>query len=105
VPRKPSDTLIQGAKSQLHGDNEELINIAANASIARQISVSRSQQQLLIPIKPRIANAAATANANAVMNGERLLVSERKPMMPTLVNVAAGKVVKSERAVFERAYH
>jgi hypothetical protein len=69
-------------------------------SIERQISVSRSQKELL---KKRLANTAATTNANAAVNSGRLFDSKKKPMTPKFVNAVTGNVIKSERVVFERA--
>jgi hypothetical protein len=58
----------------------------------------------LVPIKSRIANAGPLAASKEESAGvEGLLVNEKKPLVPRLVNVQAGRVVRSERAVFYRA--
>lgn len=83
---------------------EDLIRTAADVSIARQISMSRRQRQLLVPIKSRIANAGPIAiGKEEFVSADRFLLNEKRSMMPRLVNVQAGRVVRSERAVFDRA--
>lgn len=92
------------ARARAEEEPEELIRTAAGVSIARQISISSRQKQLLIPIKSRIVNAGPVPVSEEGPGGaERLLVNEKKPVMPRLVNVQAGRVVRSERAVFDRA--
>lgn len=106
IPRKQSlqSSLDALARAGAKEEAEELIRTAADVSIARQISISRRQRQQLVPIKSRIASADPVAVSKEGTGGaERLLVNEKKPMTPKLVNVQAGRVVKSERAVFERA--
>jgi hypothetical protein len=88
---------------QTQNSSEEIFDLATKASIARQISLSRIQHQLLIPRKTKVENATAREDANIDVDGEKLLISERKPTTATLVNVMAAKIIKSERAVFERA--
>jgi hypothetical protein len=106
IPRKQSfqSSLDALARAGAKEEAEELIRTAADVSIARQISISRRQKQLLVPIKSRIANAGPVDVSKEGSAGtERLLVNEKKPLTPRLVNVQAGRVVKSERAVFDRA--
>lgn len=106
LPRKQSlqSSLDALARAGAKEEAEELIRTAADVSIARQISISRRQRQLLVPIKSRIANSGPVAVSKEESSGaERLLVNEKKPMMPRLVNVQAGNVARSERAVFDRA--
>jgi hypothetical protein len=106
LPRKQSlqSSLDALARAGAKEEAEELIRTAADVSIARQISVSRRQKQLLVPIKSRIANAGPLAASKEESAGvEGLLVNEKKPLVPRLVNVQAGRVVRSERAVFDRA--
>jgi len=106
LPRKQSlqSSLDALARAGAKEEAEELIRTAADVSIARQISISRRQKQLLVPIKSRIANAGPVAvSEEGSGSAERLLVNEKKPMTPTLVNIQAGRVVRSERAVFDRA--
>jgi hypothetical protein len=62
---------------------QALIESAAEVSIARQISISRSQRHLLRPITPR---------------SERLV--DRKPLTPTLVELPHRN---SERIILEQA--
>lgn len=106
LPRKQSlqSSLDALARAGAKEEAEELIRTAADVSIARQISMSRRQRQLLVPIKSRTANAGPVAASKEESAGaERLLVNEKMPMMPRLVNVQAGRVVRSEKAVFDRA--
>lgn len=63
---------------------QALIESAAEVSIARQISISRSQRHLLRPITPR---------------SERLV--DRKPLTPTLVELSHRK---SERVILEQVW-
>lgn len=106
LPRKPSlqSSLDELARAGEKEEAEELIRTAVDVSIARQVSMSRRQRQLLVPVKSKIANANPVAiNKEGSARAERLLVNEKVPMMPRLVNVQAGRVVRSERAVFEQA--
>ena len=96
LPRKQSlqsslDALAQAGDEEA----EELINTAASVSIARQISLSRRQKQMLVPIKARGINTATDA--------QTVIVNERKQMTPMLVNVSGGRMRKSERAVIVHA--
>jgi hypothetical protein len=106
LPRKQSlqSSLDALARAGAKEEAEELIKTAADVSIARQISMSRRQRHLLVPIKSSIAITGPVAVSKEGSGAaERLLVNEKKSMTPRLVNVQAGRVVRSERAVFERA--
>lgn len=90
-----------GAKEEA----EELIRTAADVSIARQISMSRRQRQLLVPIKSRIAIASSTAREKeeAEAAAEGLLINEKKSMTPRLVNIEARQAIRSGMGVIEMA--
>lgn len=102
LPRKQSLQSSLDALAQAGADEEaeELINTAANISIARQISVSRRQKQMLVPIKARMSGRSTPVEdtVQAVVH-----VNERKPMTPVLVNVVSGRIERGERAVLVRA--
>jgi hypothetical protein len=87
---------------------EELVSSAANLSIARQISVSKRQRQLL-PIKARkgsIKKAEISFPIGRPVDREEttllptVFVNEKRPMTPQVVN--GGRDVKSERAELVR---
>jgi hypothetical protein len=78
---------------------DQMIETAANISIARQISVSRQQRQLLVRVK---SNANAT-NRPKTAGDEKLVVNNKKSMTPTIVNMRSGREVKSVQAVFDQA--
>jgi hypothetical protein len=106
LPRKQSlqsslDTLARaGAKEEA----EELIRTAADVSIARQISLSRRQRQILVPIKSKMANAGpVTVTEEEAGTTGGLLVNEMKSLTPRVVNIEARRAVRSGRAVFEMA--
>jgi hypothetical protein len=99
--------------------NADEAEVAAAISIARQISVSQKQRQLLIPLKTKdtTAGQGRTRPASPGMRvspetlmgagADRLL--ERKPLTPTLVEIEGADYVsrhrhrKSERVVLEDA--
>jgi hypothetical protein len=98
LPRKQSLQSSLDALAQAGADEaEELINTAASISIARQISVSRRQKQMLVPIRARSGRSTPVEDHSNVVH-----VNERKPMTPMLVNVVSGRIERGERAVLVR---
>jgi hypothetical protein len=82
--------------------------MAANISIARQIAVSRRQQQMLVPIKARNSSVSTlTSMSVPVMLEERgrgdaaavIRVRQRVAMMPLMVDVSTSRVEVGERGV------
>jgi hypothetical protein len=82
--------------------------MAANISIARQIAVSRRQQQMLVPIKARNSSVSTlTSMSVPVMLEERgrgdaaavIRVRQRVAMMPLMVDVSTRRVEVGERGV------
>lgn len=102
LPRKQSlqSSLDALAQTEQEEEAEELINTAANISIARQISVSRRQKQMLVPIKAKMSG-----RSTPIENTTQTVVhvNERKPMTPMLVNIVSGRIERGERAVLVRA--
>jgi hypothetical protein len=74
LPRKQSlqSSLDALARAGAKEEAEELIRTAADVSIARQISMSRRQKQLLVPIKPRIANAGPVVPSKEGSDGAEI---------------------------------
>lgn len=117
LPRKKSlqsslDALAQIPQSPTSptgaDEHDDLVNMAANISIARQIAVSRRQQQMLVPIKARNSSVSTlTSMSVPVMLEERgrgdaaavIRVRQRVAMMPLMVDVSTSRVEVGERGV------
>lgn len=101
---QPQEELSSSSNSSWHAGSstrrvrsEEDAQAAAEASIARQISVSQQQRKLLLPITTRGAGTRSAGGSAASTP-----VSAVKQMTPTFVTVQAGRQVEGEAAVFER---
>ena len=79
---KRSTQPVRGTRGSDHSP-DNVVNVAAEVSIARQISISRRQRQLLVPIAPKLA---------------------RQPRQPTLVDAESTLVArKSHHLTLEGA--
>jgi hypothetical protein len=93
-------------------EQEARLKTAADVSIARQISVSRQQRQLLVPIKTTIKNSNSVRKVGVGANGDRIIGGQKFPITGGLgsstISVAhvaspLGAVAVAAQAERERA--